>query len=744
VTEEDQVRIDTLLDDLPETYTEKDRELILRAYHFADLAHDGQKRASGEKYVTHCVAVAQILAEMSVPPSVVVAGLLHDTVEDTEITLDEIKEEFGDETCKLVDGVTKLIQLPRVSRSDSFFVDKDEPHSEGAPFDDGSSPGEGKRDRHKDLRNETLRKTFIAMGEDVRVVLIKLADRVHNMRTLGHVPEEKRGKIAQETLDIFSPLANRLGLWRIKWELEDISFRYVEPEKYKEIAENLSERRSVREREIQEIIDQLTALLKISGIESDISGRSKHIYSIFKKMEDKGGPFEMIRDLRGVRLIVPDIPTCYAVLGIIHTKWRPIPQEFDDYIAAPKDNFYQSIHTAVIYDDGKSLEVQIRTPEMHQNSEYGIAAHWRYKEKGKRDDVYQQRINWLRKLMEWRQEVEDAQEFMEGMKTDVFIDRVYIFTPQGDIIDLPGGSTSIDFAYHVHTEIGHRCRGAKVNGKLVTLDYPLKTGDQVQILTSKKGGPSRDWLNKSLGMVKTQRARSKIRQWFKRQNHEQNVTQGKMMVERELKRLGLTDDVLEDMPETFHYQSVDNLFAAIGCGDVPLGRIIHRLSELEEEDTLLVLQPPSETKDGKDSVTVMGMRGMQTTIGHCCNPAPGDEIIGYITRGRGVTTHRTDCPNVIRTKENERLIKVAWGEPKRTYPVSIEIKAYDRLGLMGDISNIINTEHINVVNMNLKINHNLAVVYLIMEVGDIPQLSRVLSRIENLPNVMEAHRVKPG
>lgn len=738
------MKIDTLFEDLPDTYSATDRELILRAYLFAELAHEGQKRASGEKYVTHCVAVAHILAEMSVPPSVVVAGLLHDTVEDTDITLEDIQEEFGEEICKLVDGVTKLIQLPSVSRSDSHFIEKDEPRTEDDLYKIGGSPRESKRDRHKDLRNETLRKTFIAMGEDIRVVLIKLADRVHNMRTLRHILEDKRVKIAQETLDIYSPLANRLGLWRIKWELEDISLRYVNPEKYKEIADNLSVRRSVREKEIQEIIEQLTALLKSSGIEAEISGRSKHIYSIYKKMEEKGGAFEMIHDLRGVRLIVPDVPTCYAVLGTIHTKWRPIPQEFDDYIAAPKDNFYQSIHTAVIYDDGKSLEVQIRTPEMHQNSEFGIAAHWRYKEKGKRDDVYQQRINWMRKLMEWRQEVEDTQEFMEGMKTDVFNDRVYIFTPRGDIIDLPGGSTPIDFAYHVHTEIGHRCRGGKVNGKLVTLDYTLKTGDQVQILTSKQGGPSRDWLNKSLGLAKTQRARSKIRQWFKRQNHEQNVTQGKMMVDRELRRLGLADVVLDDIADTFHYRSIDDLFAAIGCGDVPLGRIIHRLSELDEEDPLLVLQPPSDMKYEKDSVTVMGMRGMQTTIGHCCNPAPGDGIIGYITRGRGVTIHRTDCPNVIRTSENERLIKVAWGEPKRTYPVSIEIKAYDRQGLMGDISNIINNEHINVVNMNLKINHNLAVIYLIMEVGDISQLSRVLSRVENLPNIMEAHRVKPG
>ncbi len=462
---------------------------------------------------------------------------------------------------------------------------------------------------------------------------------------------------------------------------------------------------------------------------------------------DKGKAFEMVRDLRAFRLIVPDIPSCYAALGVIHTHWRPIPHEFDDYIAAPKDNFYQSLHTAVIYDDGKPVEVQIRTAEMNQNAEYGIAAHWRYKEgRGRHDSEYEQRINWLRKLMDWRQDVDDAQEFVDGMKTDVFQDRVYVFTPRGDIIDLPAGSTPIDFAYHVHTEIGHRCRGAKANGKLVTLDYVLKTGDQVEILTAKQGGPSRDWLNPNLSLVKTQRARSKIRQWFKWQDREQNLTQGKLILDREFRRLGLADVDLEHITHDFDFRTTDELYVALGCGDLSVGRIINKLSDTdkEQQDTILTNQRPSDTKPGDDTVTVLGLKGILTTMARCCNPTPGDEIIGYITRGRGATIHRQDCPNVLRLKEHERVVKVSWGEQHATFPVPVEIKAYDRQGLMGDISSIINNEGINLLDIGLKVNHNLAAIHLVLEVGDIAQLSRVLTRIESLPNVMEAHRLRPG
>lgn len=739
--------LENLIETLPESYSVVDREMIMHAYRYAEEAHKEQKRASGEPYITHCVAVAMILAEMRVQPAVVAAGLLHDTVEDTPVTLNDLRREFGDEIAKLVDGVTKLTNLPRVSRADqheSNGKDTDLPAGE-----DAANPEESQqaRDRRRDLANETLRKTFLAMGEDIRVILIKLADRLHNMRTLGYMPEAKRRRIAQETLDIFAPLANRLGIWQLKWELEDLGFRYTNPEKYKEIAQNLAETRLERERQMKAITDHLQKLIQDAGISAEISGRSKHIYSIYRKMVDKDKSFDNVRDLRGVRLIVPDIPSCYAALGIIHTHWRPIPNEFDDYIAAPKDNFYQSLHTAIIYDDGKPLEVQIRTPEMNQNAEYGIAAHWRYKERNNpRDEQYEQRINWLKKLMDWRQEVEDANEFVDGMKTDVFQDRVYVFTPRGDIIDLPAGSTPIDFAYHVHTEVGNRCRGAKINGKLVTLDYQLKTGDQVEILAAKQGGPSRDWLNPNLGLVQTQRARSKIKAWFKRQNREQNLIQGKAILEREMRRLGLTDMDLDTLVHSMDYHSLDDLYVGIGCGDVSLNHIINTLSEEEKNDNnFLNLRPSVQSKEnGKNAVAVLGLNNILTTYAKCCKPAPGDEIVGYITRGRGATIHRRDCPNILRMKDRERIVKVSWGEPKSTFPVEIQIKAYDRQGLMGDISNLLNDENINLKDIKLTVTHNLAYMTLVVEVSDIAQLSRVLTKIENLPNVMEAHRLKPG
>jgi len=541
-------------------------------------------------------------------------------------------------------------------------------------------------------------------------------------------------------------LANRLGIWQIKWELEDLAFRYVDPDKYKEIAQQLAEKREDRENQIKRTIDNLTQHLTQAGIKVEISGRPKHIYSIYRKMMEKGKSFELVRDLRAVRLLVPDIPSCYAALGVIHTHWRPIPHEFDDYIAAPKDNFYQSLHTAVIYDDGKPLEVQIRTAEMHQSAEYGIAAHWRYKEGRKRDDEFEQRVNWLRRVMDWRKDVDDAQEFMEGMKSDVFQDRVYVFTPRGDIIDLPSGSTPLDFAYHVHTEIGHRCRGAKVNGKLVTLDYTLKTGDQVEILTAKQGGPSRDWLNSNLGLVTTQRGRSKIKQWFKKLDYDQNVTQGKLLLEREFRRLGLMDIDTSLLMQEFDLHDTEDFYQAIGCGDISIGRIISRIAESEKEkvEEVLAPHPATPTKVTAETVTVLGLKGLLTTMARCCNPVPGDEIIGYITRGRGATIHRQDCPNILRLRDRERIVKVSWGEPVRTYPVSVQIKAYDRQGLMGDISSILTNESINLVDINLKINHNLAVINVVLEVGDIVQLSRILTRIENLQNVMEVHRVRGG
>ena len=734
------IGFDQFFQNLPDYYTEFDRDIVRRAYQIAAEAHAEQKRQSGEPYINHCVAVAAILSEMRMPADVVAAGLLHDTVEDTPITLHDLRVKFGDVITNLVDGVTKLDSLPRVSRSD--LIDDDAEPLEPTP--------EQVSKRKKQITIEALRKTFLAMNDDVRVVLIKLADRLHNMRTLGFTRPEKQKRIAQETLDIYAPLANRLGIWQIKWELEDLSFRYVNPEKYKEIAELISDRRSVREEQINSIIEHLSRVLTQSGIKVEIKGRPKHIYSIHRKMAQKGKTFEMVRDVRGVRLMVPDIPACYATLGIIHNHWRPLPGEFDDYIAAPKDNFYQSLHTAVIYDDGKPLEVQIRTAEMHQNAEYGIAAHWRYKEGGsKRDAKYEQHILWLRSMMEWRGEVNDAQEFVDSMKTDVFEDRVYVFTPKGDIIDLPAGSTPIDFAYHVHTDVGHHCRGAKVDGKLVNLDYMLKTGQRVEILTSKQGGPSRDWLNSSLGLVKTQRSRSKIRLWFKKEDREQNLAQGRNMLEREFRRLGLGDINLETLARQLDYKNPDEMFVDLGCGDLTMSRIVNLLSEQEETVDELVASAPKAEPTSTDAVSVVGLRGILATTAKCCNPTPGEPIVGYITRGRGATIHRQDCPNVLRAtiNEKERLVKVSWGKPTNTYPVPIRVTAFDRQGLMGDISNLLTGEGVNIVDVNVRVDHahekaDTADIRLIVEVRDIAHLSRVLTRIENLANVLDVQRMR--
>ena len=730
--------LQTLLLHLPKNYTPYDRETIIKAYHTAENAHKGQFRVSGQPYITHCVGVAIILADLEVAPALVIAGLLHDVIEDTSVTLEEIKNEFGETVEKFVDGVTKLTSLPNISRADQH-------EDERSPLDNLQSYTGS---RKAALIAETLRKTFLAMGDDVRVVLIKLADRLHNMRTLSYLPESRQRRIAQETLDIFAPLANRLGIWQIKWELEDLGFRYTNPEKYKEIAENLASTREKREDEVKKIIEKLDQVLRESDISARIFGRPKHIYSIYRKMLRKDLTFEMVRDLRGIRLIVDTNETCYKVLGIIHMNWRPIPGEFDDYIAAQKPNNYQSLHTSVIYDDGKPIEVQIRTEEMHRNAEQGIAAHWRYKEdKALISNDYEQKVSLLRSLMIWRQEVDDPQEFLDGMKSDVFRDRVYVLTPKGDIVDLPAGSTPIDFAYQVHTNIGHRCRGAKINGKLVTLDYALKTGDQVEILTAKRGGPSRDWLNTNLGLVKTNRARSKIKQWFKLQDREMNLTQGKIILEKEFKRLGLKQIDFEILVNEFNVKTIDDFYVGVGCGDIPTGRVINKIADLEkeslEDEFSLKTSEPSKTA-ATEAIMVMGLKGIATSTAHCCNPMPGDEIIGYITRGRGATIHRSDCPNVLRVNERERLIKVTWGKAEETFPVSVIVKAYDRQGLMSDVSLMISNEGVRLLDLSLKTNQNLVTINLVVEVSGIEQLSRLLTRLENLPNIFEARRNRPG
>ncbi|MBQ6503683.1 MAG: bifunctional (p)ppGpp synthetase/guanosine-3',5'-bis(diphosphate) 3'-pyrophosphohydrolase [Flexilinea sp.] len=732
--------LDDIFANVPESYTQADKDLIEKAYYFAEKAHEGQKRASGEPYFTHCVAVALILCEMKVQSMVVAAALLHDTVEDTPVTTEDITREFGAEICTLVDGVTKLTHLPNTNR-----IGGPVNPGEQANEQDRTTLNESEKARQKqELKNATLRKTLVAMTKDIRVMIIKLADRLHNMRTLSYTSKEKQKRIAQETLDIYAPIANVLGIWRIKWELEDLAFRYIHPNEYAQIAENLAATHTLREREINEIIERLKDIMDGVHIECEITGRPKHLYSIYGKMLNRNKPFELLRDLRGVRVIVNTVADCYAALGQIHTHWRPIPNEFDDYIANPKDNFYQSLHTAVMYDDNKPLEVQIRTFEMHQNAEYGVAAHWRYKG-AVNDPTFNRRIEWLRSAMDWQQDVSDSNEFVEGMKSDVFENRVYVFTPHRDVMDLPAGSTPIDFAYAVHTEVGHRCRGAKVNGKIVPLNYVLKDGDQVSVTTAKQGGPSRDWLNPNTGLVHTQRARSKIRAWFKWQDREQNLSQGREALRHELTRLGLQDADLSEIAPKVGYKNTEDLYVAIGCGDLSTIRVINKINEeLKSLNLAPVLVPRPRPQHSESDITVLGVGNIYTTFGKCCNPAPGDDIIGYITVGRGCTIHKVNCPNIQRIRNTERLIAVSWGEPKQVYSVPISVKAYDRQGLINDITNLLVSESINLENINVKTQHNYVNTEIVVDVQDISQLSRLLNKLEALPNVIEAYRKNPG
>ncbi|MCS7221507.1 MAG: GTP diphosphokinase [Anaerolineae bacterium] len=713
------VGLEGLLELLPKTWPPSDIELIERAYTLAAAAHDGQVRASGEAYIHHPLAVASILAELNLDPATIAAGLLHDVAEDSQYNIQYIEEHFGPEVARLVDGVTKLEQIDELRK-----------------------PAESLQDE----KAESLRKMFLAMVDDVRVVLIKLADRLHNMRTLSSLPEHKRRRIARETLEIFAPLANRLGIWQIKWELEDLAFRHLEPATYKELARKIQERRQDREQYINQVIQTLQDELRKAGIQAEVSGRPKHIYSIWRKMKRKGVDFDQIYDAQGVRIIVNSVLDCYAALGVVHSLWRPIPGEIDDYIATPKDNMYRSLHTAVVGPNGRPMEVQIRTWEMHRTAEYGIAAHWRYKEQGgKRDIDFENKIAWLRQLMEWRQEVTDAQEFVDSMKTDVFQDRVYTFTPQGDVIDLPAGSTPIDFAYHVHTEVGHRCRGARVNGKLVPLDYQLRNGDQVEIITAKRGGPSRDWLNPNLGFVKTQRARGKIRQWFRRLDREVNIAEGRQILDKELKRLSV-EISYDAIAKMFNFESVDDLLAAIGYGDINPQQIAAKVLEVERKDQSAPLPEPAHKQRPTipmDGVSVQGVSGLLTHPAHCCNPLPGDDIIGYVTRGRGVSIHKRDCPNVLLTREPERLIEVSWGtQPQQTYPVSIIVHAFDRAGLLRDIASVVADEKVNMREAQAitGLKDNTAIITATLDVTGVVQLSRLLTKIEQLPNVVEARR----
>ncbi len=709
---------ESLLQQMPETLSQDDRGLIERAYELAEVAHSGQKRASGEPYIQHSLTVAQILADLRLDSATIAAGLLHDVVEDSVVTIEDLRQDFGDEVTSLVDGVTKLSQIDRLSQM-----------------------------TQRDLQDEdaeSLRKMFLAMADDVRVVLIKLADRLHNMRTLESLSQEQQRRIAEETLEIFAPLANRLGIWQMKWELEDLGFRYLNPQRYWEITALLDERRADRERRIARVIGILEKRLRKEGLEAEISGRPKHIYSIHEKMNRKGLPFEQIHDVRGVRIIVNTVRECYAVLGAVHSLWRPIPGEFDDFIATPKDNMYQSLHTAVVGPDGKTLEVQVRSYEMHRRAELGIAAHWRYKEHAKRDVAFEAKIAWLRSLMDWQQEVTDAWEFIDSLKSDVFqYSRIYTFTPKGDIIDLTAGSTPIDFAYRIHTEIGHRCRGAKVNGKIVPLDYQLQNGDQVEILTARRGKPSRDWLNLHLGYIKTSRARQKIRQWFRRQDRAESVAQGRQLLEKELKRLGLDQKNYEEIATLLKFDKVEDLTAAIGYGDINTQQVAAKLIEAEKEEEEPELPEAAPPPPEVSGVTVRGVGDLLTRVAGCCHPLPGDPVVGYVTRGRGITIHRQDCRNILYLEDKERLIEVDWGEDiEQVFPVMIQVLAYDRTGLMRDITEIMVEERINISAANIATHpkDHTAVITVTLEISSIVQLSRVLDRIEKLPNVFEARR----
>lgn len=707
------------------SYFEADEKLrLLRAYLVASDAHQQQTRMTGEPYILHPINVTQILAELRMDADTLAAALLHDVVEDSGYTIEYLEKYFNRDIAELVDGVTKLNRIKELSNMRHSVADE---------------------------KAESLRKMFLAMVEDIRVVLIKLADRVHNMRTLQGQPDHKRRRIARETLEIFAPLANRLGLWQFKWELEDLSFRYLEPATYRNLSRAMAQKRAERVRWVDEMQTSLVKVLSDAGIQAEINGRPKHIYGIYQKMRRKDVTFDQIYDIHGFRIIVNSIADCYATLGVVHSQWRPIPGEFDDYIANPKDNLYRSLHTAVVGPNGKPMEVQIRTRDMHQVAEFGIASHWRYKEGRQPNEHLDNKIAWIRQLMEWRQDVTDAQEFVSGMKTDVFQDRVYVFTPRGDVIDLPRNSTPIDFAYRVHTELGHSCRGAKVNGRLVPLDFQLKNGDQVEVIAAKRGGPSRDWINPNMGYVATTRARGKIRTWFRKQARNENIAQGRQILEKDLKRLSVTQP-FDFVARICGFNELDDFLAAIGYGDVTSQHIAQRVIEHERSQQAESEPEPSiirQTEDrivSIDGVQVDGLEGLLAHPARCCNPVPGDLIIGYVTTGRGVSIHKTNCPNIVsllKREENPRLVEVQWGaKNEKVYPVSIQVKAYDRAGLLRDVTSLVADEKINMRSAEAitGLKNNMALINATLELSNISQLTRILTRIECLPNVLEARR----
>lgn len=713
-----------------------DLDLIEKAYYYGKKAHEGQLRKSGEPYFIHPIAVANILCDMELDMQTIAAGLLHDVVEDTEFTYEDIKNDFGEEIADLVDGVTKLGQIKYKSKEET--------------------------------QAENLRKMFLAMSKDIRVILIKLADRLHNMRTLKFMPPEKAKAKATETLEIYGGIASRLGIYKVKWELEDIALRYIDSDGYYDLVEKVAKKRSQREDYIERIVHILKGKFDEVNINCDIYGRPKHFYSIYRKMKNKHKDFEEIYDLMAVRIIVNSVKDCYAVLGMVHTLWKPIPGRFKDYIAMPKPNMYQSLHTIVVGPDGEPLEIQIRTNEMHNIAEYGIAAHWKYKE-GKttvKESKLEEKLQWLRQMMEWEKDLKDPQEFMDALKDDVFNSQVYVFTPKGDVIELPAGSTPIDFAYRVHTNVGNKCVGAKINGRIVTLDYKLQNGNIVEILTSaNSSGPSRDWIN----IVQTPNAKSKIRQWFKKERREENIERGSLILEKEFKKYSIPtkDPIIEkymlQMARKFNQPTVGDLVATIGYGGIMPSQIVPKVKELYEKDCVKKsseikvvddinkhsIGEQEYTKKRKKSspqgIIVKGVDNILVRFAKCCNPIPGDEIIGYITKGRGVAVHRKDCPNSNLDNDyfKNRLVEVSWENSNNAkFEAEIQIQAEDRRGIINDITHIVAIEKVSLNGINARKGKlNIVSVNLLVEVDSIETLTLLMKKVRAIPGVEDIYRV---
>lgn len=713
-----------------------DRAVLKQACEFARDAEQQANAAQnlwaeGTSSFQTGLEIAEILADLKLDQESLVAAVIYRGVREGKIPLADVQQRFGPVVAKLIEGVLRMAAI-------------------SASLNPRQSMVLGTQ-----TQVENLRKMLVAMVDDVRVALIKLAERTCAIREVKSADEEKRHRVAREVFDIYAPLAHRLGIGHIKWELEDLSFRYLEPDQYKKIAKLLHERRLDREQYIADVMNQLRQELTAAGIKSDISGRAKHIYSIWRKMQRKGLQFSQIYDVRAVRVLVPEVRDCYTALGIVHTLWRHIPKEFDDYIANPKENGYRSLHTAVIGPDGKVLEVQIRTQAMHEEAELGVCAHWRYKGTDIKtsSNHYEEKISWLRQVLEWHEELGDIGGLAEQLRVDIEPDRVYVFTPDGHAIDLPKGATPLDFAYRVHTEIGHNCRGAKINGRIVPLNYSLQTGEQVEIITGKQGSPSRDWLNPNLGYITTSRARAKIVHWFKLQARDQNVAAGKAMLERELARLALPPVDFEKLAEKCNLRTAEDMHAALGAGDLRLAHVVGNAQQLVEPERgtseqleLIPRRSTGQYKPGKrGDVQIQGVGNLLTQMAGCCQPLPGDPIVGYITLGRGVSIHRQDCASALQlaSREPERMIQVSWGPvPVQTYPVDIVIKAYDRSGLLRDVSQVLLNERINVLAVNTRSNKedNTASMLLTIEIPGLDALGRLLAKIAQLPNIIEARR----